>query len=321
MSESNRVRLCYLAESSWNVPPELAAATPQILRHTGNDSFSHNIENIVSSELRSDRNIPGVTQASKSCSGGFNFEFSYGTFDDLIESALYSSWSTDVIENGTTESSFMIEKGMLDIAEYFAYTGMVVNQWSLNLSAGQIVTGSFEFVGGWPVEDGAAIPVSIATNQQTAYAGGSYVAATTTDVFNAIGNVATLQYDGSDFGAYVSDLSFTVNNNVRSINAVSYDRAVDVVAGKCDITGSMNLYFADDTIYDDFIAGSSGIELTFTLTDAAGNDYTFLFPEIKLESDTVNSGGSDSDVMENISWRAIYDSGEDSMIKITRSAA
>lgn len=90
MGDANRTRLSFKEESSWGVSPSTQAY--QELRITG-ESLGFNIEFINSEELRSDRQITDLVQTGAEVAGGFNFELSYGSFDDLLEGALFSDWS------------------------------------------------------------------------------------------------------------------------------------------------------------------------------------------------------------------------------------
>jgi hypothetical protein len=328
MSESNRTRLAYIKEHTWNTTP--ASPELQALRITG-ESLVHNIDTITSAEIRSDRNVTSLVDTMYSSGGGFNFEFSAGTFDDLLagvlfadispESSATSSWWSDIdssnageeyIVNGVTEHSFSIERAQLDKDEYFMFTGMVPNSMSLTVSAGAIVTGSFDFMGGLPAT----------SLQQTTFDSSSNstpTAAPTTDPYNGVGNVGTIEEGGIALsGVYLSEISFTISNNLRALPALGYNTAIDIAAGKIDVTGSVTAYFEDDSLYDKF-TGFTDTKLSFTLTDGAGNYYTFYFPKVKYSSDTVNAGGQDADVMEVLNFTAIYDASTGGAVKITKS--
>ena len=326
MSDTNRTRLSYIKENSWNTTP----ATPEFtaLRITG-ESLVHNIETITSAEIRSDRNVTSLVPTMYSSGGGFNFEFSAGTFDDLLAGVLFAgsgtdssatgSWwtepdsssaGTETIVNGTQKHSFSIERAHLDKDEYFLFTGMIPNSMSMTVSAGAIVTGSFDFVGGQP---------TTLVQQTTFDTSGTPTAAPTTDPYNGVGNVGTIEEGGVALsGIYLSEISFTINNNLRPLPALGQNTAIDVSAGKCDVTGTVTAYFEDDSLYDKF-TGFTSTSLAFTLTDAASNYYTFYFPEVKYSQSTVNAGGQDADVMEVLNFTALYDSSTGGTVKITKS--
>ena len=306
MSNANRVQLAFIDESVWGTIP----TTPnmKILRMTS-DSLNHEVETITSSEIRADRNLGDVIQVNRQNSGGIEFELSADTFDKFIEGALFSTWAVNSIKNGVTRKSYSIEKSMLDEGEYFIYKGMVVSDFTINLATRSIATGSFNFMGG------------ASSLQQTHFAT-TYTAATTTDVMNCMANVASIQ-EGNPFtsltGVYIQNLSFTVANNLRGVSAVGYNTSQDIAFGKCDITGSLSLYFTSDRMYDKFM-GNTPTAIFFRLQDGSGNFYNFTFPKVKFETDSIPTPGQDQDVVESLTWRALYDSGISASMQIDRSA-
>ena len=258
--------------------------------------------------------ITDLIQVSRSNTGGFEIELSAGTFDELIAGALFSDWvgdsssSGDIIRNGVTRHSFSIEKAMLDIDEYFLFTGMMVNSMTWTLATSSIAVGSFDMLG-----SGATLGQSSNAN--------SVNAASTTAVLNCMGNVASLK-EGSSLttmaGIYVQELSFTIANNLRPVHQIGSNTIAEIAVGKCDITGTLNAYFTNDRLFDQFLAGTA-TQIEFKIMDGAGNYYTVLFPEVKFETESVVAPGQDQDVIENLTWRALRDATEDAMIKITRN--
>lgn len=305
MADANRSSVRYIAEASWGVLP--ATPTMKAMRMTSEDLLPE-VETIISEELRSDRMISDTVQVSFQNSGGVNFEFSAGTLDDWLEAALCSDWSTDVLKNGIERKSFSIERGHLDIDEYFLFTGMMANTFNLTLATGAIAKGNITFMG------------SAATLGQTTNATGGVTAANTKAVMNCMGNVATLK-EGAPLtvlsGVYVQELSFTINNNLRPINEIGSDVLAYVGMGKQDLTGTLNIHFMNDAVFDKFLAATqTAIEFTLSV---GGDVYVFLFPNVKFETDNITTPGQDQDVLENVTWRALYDSANAAHIKIDRS--
>jgi len=306
MSDSNRTKLSFVAESTWGTTP---AASLQVLRWTG-ESFKYNLSTGQSSEIRDDRNISELFKNDSSVTGGFNFELSYGTYDDFMAGALCGSWSSNVLVNGTTEHYFSIERYHSDITQYFTFKGCYVNQFSLSVQAGSPITGSFEFLG----KEAA---------RGTSSSGTGYTDATTTDVMTAVSNVVEVKEGGSAIsGVVVKGFDFTVNNNLRAISGVGDSGVADIGLGSCVVTGSLNMLFSSATIYDKFLnntASSLSIRLNDNDDATDGNDYVIEFPNVKYSDATVNAGGLDTDVPINFTWQALYDSSTGGCIKITRT--
>ncbi len=382
MADSNRTRLSYWEEAIWGTSP--TNETMQILRMTG-ESLNYNITNTVSNELRSDRQVGDLIQTGRENTGGFNFEFSYGSYDDFLEGALFGDWSTPVniaeitvsasadtfscstadeldvikpgqwikvagftetanngyfmcltspqddtitvspspvtesagdavtivgtmLRNGASEHFYTIERFHDDITQYFEFTGMTVNSMSMSVQADQIVTGSFDFMG------------ALAAIQQTPVTSGSYTAVNTNDVYNAVSHVMNIMEggwdhtSGGDSISLVQGLDFTVNNNLRGKKAIGTLGNTDIGIGEIGVSGSMNVYFQDETIYDKYVAGTES-SFSFMLDDVAtddtagdGNTYIVTFPRIKFESAPINAGGKNQDIMMNMTFQAIMKS-------------
>lgn len=98
MSDSSQVSLYYIKESTIGQTP--SAALKQ-LRMTG-ESLKDAFNTVQSNEIRDDRQISDVIRTLVTPSGGFNFELSYGTYDEILEGAMYNEWVG--VGTGTTES-------------------------------------------------------------------------------------------------------------------------------------------------------------------------------------------------------------------------
>jgi hypothetical protein len=88
---SNRVALRQVAEVTWGVTP--ATPTLEAIRFTS-EGLNYNADFITSQEIRSDRMTPDTIQVSSSAGGDISGEWSYASYDQFIEAALYSTWVT-----------------------------------------------------------------------------------------------------------------------------------------------------------------------------------------------------------------------------------
>ena len=94
MSDTSRVQLAYVAESSFGV--QETGKKLQVLRITG-ESLKQDVAASQSNEIRSDRQITSIRRSRITASGGINFELSYGTYDVLLAAALLdSAWGSPV---------------------------------------------------------------------------------------------------------------------------------------------------------------------------------------------------------------------------------
>jgi hypothetical protein len=101
MGDTARVQLYQMPEGSWGVVPATALKE---LRYTG-ESLKVQPSFTKSKEIRQDRRITDLVRTMIEAQGGFNFELSYGSFDDLLEGAFCSTWGSLLTLTGVTISA------------------------------------------------------------------------------------------------------------------------------------------------------------------------------------------------------------------------
>ena len=95
MVDSSQTRLASIEEVTYGVTP----ATPTFLEQRfTSEGLNANIENVVSNEIRSDRNVSDLVQVGANAGGNVDFELSYGSFDEWLESLMFSTWASDVLK-------------------------------------------------------------------------------------------------------------------------------------------------------------------------------------------------------------------------------
>ena len=301
MTDTNRVSLYVLEETTWGTTP--AAGAFEELRYTG-ESLVYNVETASSTQIRSDRNVSDVVRTQASTSGDVQFELSYGSMDTLLEGLMMADWASDVLKNGTTLKSYSIEKYFEALSKYHTFKGLRVSGMSLELSAGDMVTGSFSFLG-----------KGISTGNSSASTG-TATAANTNPVFNAVNNVTTLKEGGSSYSDKVMSLSLTVENNLRANQAIANLEPTRIGFGQFNVSGSMSVYFNNASVFDKFVNGTDS-SIEFVLNDGT-NSYTFLLPKVEYTAANVTAGGANSDVMAEVEFVAKYDGTQDCTLKISR---
>jgi hypothetical protein len=218
------------------------------------------------------------------------------------------------IRNGTTEKSFAFEKKIVVNSTtatnvFFQYTGMIINQMSLSAKSDAVMTGSFDFMG-------ASADVS-----STTAVNATLVAATTTPVLNATSNVGGVFEGRPTFsaieGCLIQGIDLTLNNNLRQIKGIGRKEACDVGVGQCDVKGNLTAYFFGMSIYQKYLDGTE-TAISFRTIDSDGHGYVFTLPRLKIETDKTNIGGSNQDIMENMTYVALYDSNSNCQIQIDK---
>ena len=303
---SNRTALRRIAETTFGETPATPALTE--IRYTG-EGLNYNIETVQSKEIRDNRMLSDLIQTKADAAGDINFELSAVAFDDFIEAAMAEAWATDILTNGTDLKSFTVQKHIQDCTTpaFVNFLGVCINTMNLSFEVGNPLTGSFGMM---------ALGAAVTETQFTA---ATLVAAPTKDVMNSVSNVVEIKEDGVVSTSEFKSISIDLNNNIRAQDAIGSLSHIGMVLGQVGITGNISIYFEDKTMLDRYIANTS-FSISFKVEDTAGNSYTFFMPKVKIQSGTVVSGGLDTDIMFDGTWTAIYDSVEDTMIKITRVA-
>jgi hypothetical protein len=312
MSDSSRTRIIYKTEASFAETPGANPATT-LLRFTS-ESLDHRNTTVISEEIRPDRQRSDLILTGYDAAGDINQELVYGgAFDTWIQAVLCGTWTSDVLHNGTTDRSFLIEKGFNDIAKFISLRGATLNQLSFDISSRKQVT----FKTSWMAAQGYVSGTSVAgTTAPTA--------AIDNEVMRAGDLIALIDGGTSNIalnGEKVKRITFDVNNNLRPHELATAYQSDNFGRGVMNITGTLETYLTDSVIYG-AMKSNSLCELCFTVKDpslATNNAYKFLFPKIKLAQAPTPIGGVDSDVMEVVTWQALYDAGVGYTVEITRN--
>lgn len=297
----SRRQLIYVAESTWGTTP----ATPvcKVLRNTGGNGIQLNRDTLQSNEMRSDRAVADVKQGNKKPSLTVPFEFSASSYDELLESALFGTWTANVLKQGVTLKSLSIEEGHVDLNQYQVLTGAVVNNLSLSVKVNSIVTGSFGIIG----------------KDASAYSGTSIDAtpdpAPTTTPFDSY--TGSLKEGGATI-AVVTGIDLTLNNNIEQLFTLFNDATHQIAPGRAQVSGNVSLYFESTSLINKYI-NDTPTSLEFTLHDGAGNSYTFLVPRVKFSG--YDKAISENQIVITLPFQGLYDSTEGTALKVTRVIA
>ncbi len=209
-----------------------------------------------------------------------------------------------MIRNGKFYQPFFIERGHTDVDEYFKFLGMSCNVMTMELEDQSDVTGSYQFVG---------LTSIVETTVET---GATYTPPTTNPVFSTVTNIPTISIDGVvQEGCFVKSLTLEVNNNVTPKTGLGVLGACETMAHRLSVTGALTMYFEDSAMYQRLLNGTP-FSVSWTLEDANGNGYVYTLPKVILDSDTINVGGVDEDIMDDASYVAVADEVTNCMIQI-----
>lgn len=219
----------------------------------------------------------------------------------------------EYLVNGVTEQSFSIVKRFNDATPVTTrlFTGKRIGSMTLELATATRITGEFSFLGKTAVY-----------GVDPAVAGETRVDATTTPIMNSVTNIDSLLLDGTNLCATgeLSNLSVSIDNQHREQKGLCQLGNVGVRAGKLMVTLSGSQYFTNADEAAKFEA-STAFSFSYALEDSEGNFYDFNFPRCKYESYTVVTSGTDTDIMADVSFRALRDPLSTHMFIISRLAA
>lgn len=209
------------------------------------------------------------------------------------------------IKNGTTERSFTIERQHTDVASTFElYTGVKVNSMTVNVAAGSISRYTFALLG----QD----EVSAATS-----AASSTTDHTTNPIMNGVDNVYAVRENHASLGTIVRSFSLSVANNHFARQAVGTLGPVSMGSGSCVVTGTLSVYFENNTLLDKFRNWTT-TNLSFILQDSAGNAYCFHIPECKLTLGRASTPGLNQDITAELSFQGYRDTTYGHTVRVTR---
>ena len=303
--DSSLTQIGYAIEPSWKVPPSpLAFKTLRFLSET----LKIGRDKIQSNEIRSDRNVSDLVAVGNNAGGGTEHEFSYATFDDLLQAVMFGAWNTNVLKNGVALTSFHMlkkESGQQSQTVYELYKGMVVNSLSIKTTKKGIITASANFLG--------------ANGEATLVAPGTFIAPNSNPVFDATNAFLANEVVVSP-APYISELTLDLNNNCTVDDACGEDEAIGIVPGQFVASGSMSLYFRNINLLNAFLNNLDG-KLKFTIGSETNKKYAFELPKVKFGDFSHPTAGNSQSVIATVPFTAIYDDVAGYAAQITRAVA
>lgn len=310
IAQNSNSLISYVEEATFGVTPT-GAGVP-IMTALPVNTFNVNLEKgiIENNEIVPDEMQRFERHGDRTVSGDMVVDLRKGDFDPFLESVMRSEFATNALKVGTDPKFFTIEHGSLDIAQFQVYTGVTVNSMNLTMSAGDNspVQATFGLIGrdmnplsGTTVAD-SLVPVS--TNKPfDHYAGNGF------RIANA----------GSALAEYcITSFDLTIDRGYETRYCIGDDSSKSYIAGMADITGSFTAYFDNATLMNRFI---NEVETALEIEAGFGSDVMrFFLPRVKINSATNGIGGNTGAKFVECSFKALYDTAEQSSLTITRPA-
>jgi len=124
-ASSNQTAVRFVKETVFGTTP--TTPTLQDLRYTA-EALNYNLSNIVSEEVRGDRQRSDLIQVQSDASGDITAELSYDSYDDFVQSAFASAWGTAVgVTAQVTIDAANADNSFNDSGSGFG--NIVIGQW------------------------------------------------------------------------------------------------------------------------------------------------------------------------------------------------
>mgnify|MGYP003629790406 CR=1 FL=1 len=296
-AQGSRSSLSYIVESTFGTTP---VGNFQNIPFTSH-SLNMTKERVAGTDIQADRMSRVDRHGNRQVAGDITADLRDGDFDTFIESAMLSTWATDVIKVGTTPKYFSIEDYAADIDQSRLFTGCSVNTLSVALAPNAMVTGTFGMVG----KDMTITATEKTQDPQTS--------ASPFDAYSG-----DLEIGGAT-SAIVTAMDFTLTNGFAPTFVVGDDSTPSLEVGDAVVEGTLSAYFEDASLINRFI-NETETSLKVTVGDNAGtpNTMEFFFPRCKINSADVGVDGPTSRVI-SLSFVALRDDTEATNLRITRS--
>lgn len=292
--------LSFVAETTYGSTP--GTPTMKILRNTS-VGLKVSKQTFASQEIREDRQIRDVRHGTKMVSGPVGFELSYGDFDTILESALFGTWTTNVLKVGTTLKGLTLERRFTDLTKFQAFTGCVPNNMSLNFAPNAMVTGTFDFVGKAMTPSGTSLgtPTAVADNPP----------------FDAF--TGAILEDGNAIASLTS-VQLNLANGLTPAFVLGSAVSSQLMVGRANLTGTLTSFFESETLLNQFLNESES-SLSITLEGAAGGDLLIEVPRIKYNDGDYAVTTGDEGILLTMPFQAMRDSSDATNLVITRTPA
>lgn len=231
----------------------------------------------------------------------------------MASTAGYAISASRVQNAAGLNRSFTLEHNLSDIVQFLPFRGMRTNTMELSFDVGNIITGSFGFIG--QGHDGM---VGVSTLP------GSPVASQSLEVMNSVSDMGAIYENGASIlsgsTSFIKSVKLSVSNGMRGQKALGVYGNAGVGLGELEVSGTMEVYVENATYYNKWLTGAV-TNLALGVADAAGNGYLVELDKVQFKDGGLNLGGRNDDVMLSLPFQASYNAALGRGIRITRAVA
>lgn len=233
--------------------------------------------------------------------GNLSVAYRHAQFDDLLAGGMMSTWATNVLKLGNTETAFTFESGVTDsgAARYFVTRGTEVKAFEVSAKTGDAAMLKLDLLG-YTFATSTTKLDTTPTAVQTAK-----LPFTTT--------AGTLTIDGTSYP--ISEFSFKVDNGFSPKFTIGSSAPYGLSFEKKSVTGKFVFLNNSNTLLTKYTAGTTAA-VVFTLSDGT-NTHTWSIPKIKMTNyDTPIQAGA---LTVSVDFTAVYDSTSSTILQVTRT--
>lgn len=308
-ASSNNASTIYVAESTLGTTPTDSTAWKTFPVAGASGLTMRNITT-QSTRVRADRGRSGLIKTGEEIGGPLPTEFQADQHDDLIESALMSAFSTGVLTNGSTRTSYTFQENFGDLTnKYEIYKGVRVNGFNLSAEIDGKADMTFNLIG-----------ITHDSDDTASLVGSGSVAAVSTNPVMSIIDLGNVLIDGIS-GLCLESVNLEVTNNAQAKRCAngSDSGTVDVIEGSFFVSGTV-VVGLDDNSYALLARKKSNtaVGISFDLGDGT-TTYNFNIHEAYMNFDEPTNQGQDSLIMLNIDFEAAQNDAATATLTITKS--
>ena len=300
-AQGSRSSLSFISEVTFGTTPAGNFTNLPFSTH----SLNLTKDRLAGTDIQADRMARVDRHGNRQVGGDIVVDLRDGDYDTLLESAMLNTFTTNVLKVGVAPKFISVEDYAADIDQARLFTGLSVSTMGISLAPNQMVTTTFGMIGKDMTISGTQKTQTDASGAQPfdAYSGAL-----------SIGNVG-----GATASTIVTALDFTLTNSFAPTFVIGDNSAPSLEYGRAEVEGTLTAYFEDASLINRFL-NETETEIEVSVDDPTGaNAYTFNFPRVKINSADVGVDGPTSR-MVNMSFVALYDSTEETNLKITRPA-
>lgn len=205
---------------------------------------------------------------------------------------------------GSTLTTFTIERGFLDIAQYQVFKGCALNTMAISAKPEAIIQATLGFIG---MSDSAMSGSSLDASPDAA--------ATNSPMTSFEGSL----YEGAVSLGLVTGLDFTLANGRALQSVIGSKFSPDVFEGRARVNGSLTVLFQDATLYNKFRAETQS-SLWMRCDDPADTTkfLNFVFPNVKYVGGDIDPP-PEGPIQITMPFLALYDAAAGTTMSIQRS--